>query len=516
MIKQGFSCIGNRPPLEKPTSYAKMGIGSLYQRYKGVGPFNSSLVQTGYRLYYNANDGSGAIPEDENYYDTGDTAVTTGRGELFRTGYEWYTWNTAFDGTGTSYGADEFILFSDSDITLYAQWRETDILADLRFDSNGILYDAVGSAVGVQDGTPSYAFVYDKTIDNRPLYVSGYKWGLSDLTSTKGYGNGIELGSFGSLTEWSISLWMRANWSGIGGLLLQGTGGWHPRYSWGCTLDQIFGIACEVAQGWGWGELLLRANGSHAEALWNGSVIYSTDENTVKLEGGVYRIGSYSTDYVAGVDIARVAFYNTYRDAFDISALTDINLCYGSSAFSGMTAREETDGGNTSLVTMSGSSFDVAFPGTVCWGGMMGFYEVGDAITISGTVNYDTFVEGINHVSNTLQIVALCSGYDRSAEVACMYGVYDYDTDTITALRLYTTADGQDIPMSIEAGVDYDWSITKSGASVTFMWNGTSYIYTGVAENDNMFIIGPSLGVHLGSVETPWVAHYTNILSNIT
>lgn len=387
------------------------------------------------------------------------------------------------------------------------------ILADLRFDAAGILHDLVSDAVGIQDGSPQHALIYQKTINELDLYVSGDKWGRSDQSDFYGYGNIIALPSFDSLTVWSISFWIRASWSQLGALLLQNTGGWHPRFSGGATFDQLLGPGCDVSMGWGWGELLFRANGSHAEVLWNGTVIYTIEDNAVTLEGGSYRIGSFSPDYAAGVDIARVTFHDSYVEPRNLASLPGINAAIGPDAFSGMSAREEWDGGNLSRIYFTGQdSFDIAFPGTVCWGAMMGNYGPTPRIRLSGRVRYDSFVESSGHISNTLQVVGLYANNDRSAPIACIHGVFNFETDTIDAVRFSTEGGGtQEVQLPILANTDYDWSLLKTGSTVVFTWAGVDYTFTDVDETDDTFMLGGNLGVHLGSVETPWEAHYSNI-----
>jgi uncharacterized repeat protein (TIGR02543 family) len=76
-----------------------------------------------YTVTYNGNGSAeGTVPTDSNTYDPGATATVLGNtGNLVRTGYTFAGWNTAADGSGTSYNAGSTILMSSS-VTLYAQW----------------------------------------------------------------------------------------------------------------------------------------------------------------------------------------------------------------------------------------------------------------------------------------------------------------------------------------------------------------------------------------------------------
>ena len=78
---------------------------------------------TGYSVSYNANSASGgSVPVDGNSYNNGDTAVVLGNtGNLVRSGYVFAGWNTAVNGSGTTYTAsDSFTVASST--TLYAEW----------------------------------------------------------------------------------------------------------------------------------------------------------------------------------------------------------------------------------------------------------------------------------------------------------------------------------------------------------------------------------------------------------
>ena len=81
-------------------------------------PFNPSIVQ--YTLYYNANGGAGvmsAVTVNENEF------VTVSQNTFSRSGYEFISWNTKADGSGTTYKSGDKITMT-SDVTLYARWQD--------------------------------------------------------------------------------------------------------------------------------------------------------------------------------------------------------------------------------------------------------------------------------------------------------------------------------------------------------------------------------------------------------
>ncbi|MCR4562163.1 MAG: InlB B-repeat-containing protein [Bacilli bacterium] len=78
---------------------------------------------------------SGSAPTDSNEYDEGTNATVLGNtGNLAKSGYAFNGWNTANDGSGTSYSAGDYITMN-SDITLFAVWEV--ITHTLTYNANG-------------------------------------------------------------------------------------------------------------------------------------------------------------------------------------------------------------------------------------------------------------------------------------------------------------------------------------------------------------------------------------------
>lgn len=74
--------------------------------------------------YGNVND-IGAVPIDTAQYKKGASATVMGKGSLARNGYNFTEWNTASNGSGTSYKVNDIIVINE-DVTLYAQWKAID------------------------------------------------------------------------------------------------------------------------------------------------------------------------------------------------------------------------------------------------------------------------------------------------------------------------------------------------------------------------------------------------------
>jgi len=74
-----------------------------------------------FTVTYNANGGTGTVSDQTSYY-AGDQA-TVAQNAFTRTGWDFQSWNTAADGSGTSYASGASLTMSGN-LTLYAQWKE--------------------------------------------------------------------------------------------------------------------------------------------------------------------------------------------------------------------------------------------------------------------------------------------------------------------------------------------------------------------------------------------------------
>ncbi len=83
-------------------------------------------VPTTYHVLYSGNENtSGSIPVDTTEYQSGDVVIVLGNiGGLIRPGYVFAGWNTATDGSGTSYAASDTFNMGSMGVTLYAMWTE--------------------------------------------------------------------------------------------------------------------------------------------------------------------------------------------------------------------------------------------------------------------------------------------------------------------------------------------------------------------------------------------------------
>jgi uncharacterized repeat protein (TIGR02543 family) len=96
---------------------------TLYAKWQG-NPFT---------LYYNGNNGGNITPSSQ-ARSAGTTANISSSIPL-RTGYTFAGWNTAANGSGTSYTAGASLAMPGSNLTLYAQW--TAVNSSVTYDANG-------------------------------------------------------------------------------------------------------------------------------------------------------------------------------------------------------------------------------------------------------------------------------------------------------------------------------------------------------------------------------------------
>jgi uncharacterized repeat protein (TIGR02543 family) len=75
-----------------------------------------------FNVYYNANGGSGTMNDENNPYKY-NSSVTVLANTFTRSNYRFIGWNTAANGSGTSYAVGATFTMPAHDVTLYAQWQ---------------------------------------------------------------------------------------------------------------------------------------------------------------------------------------------------------------------------------------------------------------------------------------------------------------------------------------------------------------------------------------------------------
>ena len=78
-----------------------------------------------FKLTYDPNGGTGFVPVDSRRYAANKSIVVNGDNGLTRTGFIFNGWNTAIDGSGTTYYAGQPLSVTTGDLIIYANWLPT-------------------------------------------------------------------------------------------------------------------------------------------------------------------------------------------------------------------------------------------------------------------------------------------------------------------------------------------------------------------------------------------------------
>lgn len=190
IAKEGYTAVGWNTNSSATTASWKAGSE---QSVSSDGTYYPILSIKVYNINYNANGGSGAPSGQTKKHGDSITLSTT---KPTRSNYDFIGWNTASNGTGTSY-ASGATYSANADATLYAQWKA---------NTCTITYDANGGR-----GAPSSQTVNcgsKATISRITPSLSGY-----DFTgwNTNRYGNGTNYYSGYSYTI-NSDLYLYAQW----------------------------------------------------------------------------------------------------------------------------------------------------------------------------------------------------------------------------------------------------------------------------------------------------------------
>ena len=163
-----------------PYSYPKNDDNlTLYAIWAEDAPTTYSVTYDG-----NGNTG-GSVPIDTNAYISTSTVTVLGNtGSLVRTDYTFAGWNTAANGSGTSYDPDDEFSMGTANVTLYAQWKRV-----LTFTNTTLPFGTVGSSFSytfaVSGGTGSTSFAVTSGVLPQGLTLAA--GGLLSGTPAKTY-----------------------------------------------------------------------------------------------------------------------------------------------------------------------------------------------------------------------------------------------------------------------------------------------------------------------------------------
>lgn len=252
-----------------------------------------------YNVIYNGNTNTGGTaPTDATVYNSGDTVTVLGNtGSLVKTGFAFNGWNTASDGSGTSYVATNTFTIS-ANTTLYAQWLNTSppvITSSLTASGNQgspftytitatnspTSYNATGlpagltinTTTGVISGTPTVTGVFNITItatngigsDNQTLDLTlGTGPCFSDDFSSATSGNSTSTSGQSNAWSGNVNFTTTSSSYEAGGAIKLGTGSLAGSIT-STSLTSVSGNVTVVVSVKGWtnveGDLIVTLNG---------------------------------------------------------------------------------------------------------------------------------------------------------------------------------------------------------------------------------------------------------------
>ena len=147
-------------------------------------------------LTYDSNGGTGSMSAESH---NSDSSVTLTSNTFSRTGYAFNNWNTATDGSGTSYADGASFTMPTSDETLYAQWTA---------NSNTLTYDANGGSGSMS--AESHDSDSSVTLTANTFTRTGYAF---DGWDTSADGSGTSYADSASFTMPTSDETLYAQWS---------------------------------------------------------------------------------------------------------------------------------------------------------------------------------------------------------------------------------------------------------------------------------------------------------------
>ena len=132
-VTYGFSSVGYWSSTEESSSTAqRRSFGTTssaldprtkdkFYRVRAARRFSTTAT---YDIIYNGNGSTGGtVPTDSNHYPSGSVAIALGEGTLVKDGHKFMGWNTAADGSGTTYQDGDNLTLGSADVILYAIWE---------------------------------------------------------------------------------------------------------------------------------------------------------------------------------------------------------------------------------------------------------------------------------------------------------------------------------------------------------------------------------------------------------
>jgi uncharacterized repeat protein (TIGR02543 family) len=161
-----------------------------------------------YTVSYDANTGTGTLPAPTATYNVGSTVTILGNiNNLTKANFTFNGWNTAANGLGTSYTADDTFKMGNSNVTLYAQWlpdTPTPTKYTLTYNANGGDVTVPSQVLNLESG--------DTPIVGSPSALS-YPSFLFTGWNTESDGSGLSYDPGSMVTIASSNVILYAQWT---------------------------------------------------------------------------------------------------------------------------------------------------------------------------------------------------------------------------------------------------------------------------------------------------------------
>ena len=149
---------------------------------------------------------NGTIPSDSSKFTPGSRIIVAGIGDVSKTGYSFFNWNTKKDGTGNAVLPGDSFTINDN-ITFYAQWS---------INQYTISFNGNDNSAGFPPEKASYNYKEDVTVpDNGSLVKDGYifnGWNTEKYGSGEAYKAGDKI-IIGTTQVELIAQWLKAQFT---------------------------------------------------------------------------------------------------------------------------------------------------------------------------------------------------------------------------------------------------------------------------------------------------------------
>jgi len=325
---------------------AANGSGTTYAASTSAA-FNFSGAITLYAKWtgnvtYSVNGGSGTAPTDATNYLSGASVTTASGSGLSYTGYTFAGWNTAADGSGTTYAASTGSAFTFSGaITLYAKWT-----GNVTYSVNG------GSGTAPTDATNYLPGASVTTASGSGLTKSGYTFAGWN-TASDGSGTTYAASTSGAF-NFSGAITLYAKWTGNVTYSVNGGSGTAPTD----VTNYLPGASVTTASGTGLTKSGYTFAGWNTAANGSGTTYAASTSGAFSFSGAITLYAKWTgnvTYSVNGGSGTAPTDANNYLSGASVTTASGSGLSYTGYTFAGWNTA--SDGSGTTYAASTGSAF---------------------------------------------------------------------------------------------------------------------------------------------------------------